>query len=244
MSNAPSDQLLSLLASVPLFGGLEPTALAAIVRRVHQRPIDRDAYVFQQGDPASVLYVLREGQVRITQVTPEGNQVLLRFIRPGQMFGGMAAFGQSEYPASAQAIEAGVVLAWDSQMMRDLMRQYPQLALNALQHTADTIRQLQERVRELQTERVERRVARALLRLARQSGKRTESGILIDLPLSRQDLAEMTGTNLYSVSRILSAWEKQGLVQAGRERVSLIAAHKLVEIAEDLPPPTTGSNSA
>lgn len=237
MSNAPTEELISLLASVPIFSGLERAERAAIVRSVHQRPIERDAYVFQQGDPASTLYVLRGGQVRITQLTPDGNQVLLRFIRPGQMFGSIAAFGQSEYPASAQAIEASVVLAWDGETMRDLMRQYPQLALNALQHTAETIRQLQERVRELQTERVERRVARALLRLARQSGKRTANGILIDLPLSRQDLAEMTGTNLYSVSRILSAWEKQGLVEAGRERVSLLIPHKLVLIAEDLPPP-------
>jgi CRP-like cAMP-binding protein len=109
--------------------------------------------------------------------------------------------------------------------------------LNALEHTADIIVQLQDRVRELQTERVERRVARALLRLANQSGKRIEAGILIDMPLSRQDLAEMTGTNLYSVSRILSGWEKQGLVETGRERVVLTMPHQLVMIAEDMPGP-------
>ena len=99
------------------------------------------------------------------------------------------------------------------------------------QHFTD----LQDRYRELATERVERRVARALLRLVRQAGKRTEEGVHIDIPLSRQDLAEMTGTTLYTVSRILSEWEQKGLVNSGRERVTLRQAHEIMLIAEDLP---------
>jgi CRP-like cAMP-binding protein len=78
-------------------------------------------------------------------------------------------------------------------------------------------------------------VARALLRLARQAGQRAEDGVLIGLPLSREDLAEMTGTTLYTVSRILSHWEQQGFVEAGRERVLIHHPHALVAIAEDLP---------
>jgi CRP-like cAMP-binding protein len=90
-------------------------------------------------------------------------------------------------------------------------------------------------MREMATERVERRVARALLRLAREAGKRTEAGIEIAMPLSRQDVAEMTGTTLYTVSRLLSAWEQDGLVETGRQRVVIKQAHALVKIAEDLP---------
>ena len=80
---------------------------------------------------------------------------------------------------------------------------------------------------------MERRVARAVLRLVRQAGKRIPEGVLIDIPLSRQDLAEMTGTTLYTVSRILSDWEQKGLVSTGRERVVLCKSHELVIIAED-----------
>jgi CRP-like cAMP-binding protein len=82
---------------------------------------------------------------------------------------------------------------------------------------------------------VAQRVARTLLRLARQAGQREEEGVLIGLPLSRENLAEMTGTTLYTVSRILSGWEEQGLVEAGRERVLIRLPHALVAIAEDLP---------
>ncbi len=110
------------------------------------------------------------------------------------------------------------------------------MAVNALRFLAGRLHELQDRYRELATERVERRVARAVLRLARQAGRKTDAGILIDLPLSRQDLAEMTGTTLYTVSRILSSWESAGLVEVGRERVVIKRGHGLVSIAEDLSP--------
>jgi CRP/FNR family transcriptional regulator, nitrogen oxide reductase regulator len=82
------------------------------------------------------------------------------------------------------------------------------------------------------TEQVQQRVAHALLRLVKQSGKKTDEGILIDFPLSRQDIAEMTGTTLHTVSRILTAWEEQGLVKSGRQRVTVIEPHRLLSLAE------------
>jgi CRP-like cAMP-binding protein len=245
MSDVSAQALALLLARGPLFQNLAPDELAVIAAAAQRRKIRRDEFFFQQGDTAAALYILEAGQVRLTQLTPEGNQVILRFIRVGEMFGGVAAFGVATYPVSAQALEDSAAWVWDAATMRALMLRFPPLALNALEHTAQVIMQLQDRVRELQTERVERRVARALLRLARQRGKRVDAGVLIDMALSRQDLAELTGTNLYSVSRILSAWEKQGLVEAGRERVVLRAPHKLVIIADDLAlPDAAKKNSA
>ena len=96
------------------------------------------------------------------------------------------------------------------------------------------IQEMQTRYRELVTERVEQRIARALLRLAAQSGQKSKENRGVELALSRQDLAEMTGTTLYTVSRVLSAWERRGLVAAGRERVMIRDPHGLVRIAEDL----------
>ena len=99
----------------------------------------------------------------------------------------------------------------------------------------ERIQVLQDRLREMATERVERRIANTLLRLARQTGRKTPEGVQIDLPLSRQDLAELCGTTLYTVSRTLSRWEMDGIVEAGRERVVIRAPHRLVMIAQDLP---------
>lgn len=115
------------------------------------------------------------------------------------------------------------------------MLRYPRLALNGMKLIAEYFVHLQSRYHELSTERVEQRVARAVMRLVRQTGRKVNKGILIDMPLSRQDLAEMTGTTLFTISRILKGWEQKGFVLSERERVTIIQPHELVIIAEDLP---------
>lgn len=223
-----------LLAQSPLFQGLSPTELHVALQAARRRTARREAFFFQQGDPAYLLYILMEGRVKLIQVTPEGDEIILHLVHPGEMFGGIAALGDATYPVSAQALDDCQALAWDGETIARLMERTPRLALNALRLLAGRVQELQDRVRELATERVERRVARTLLRLARQAGRKVEGGVLIDLPLSRQALAEMTGTTLFTVSRILSRWEQQGLVEAGRERVLIRFPHGLVRLAEDV----------
>ena len=121
--------------------------------------------------------------------------------------------------------------------MRQLMREYPQLGLNGINMIGRRFALLQKRLQEMATERVEQRVARAILRLVRQFGRRTETGVLLDMPITREELAQLTGTNLYSVSRILSKWEQAGYIHTGRKEIILLKAHELVAIAEDLPLP-------
>ena len=119
--------------------------------------------------------------------------------------------------------------------MKQIMLRIPQLALNGIEMIGQRFAWLQTRFQEVSTQRVEQRVARALLRLVRQFGRRVPEGVLVDMPLSRQDLAQMTGTNLYNASRILSKWEQQGLISTSRMQIILCKAHELVMIAEDLP---------
>mgnify|MGYP001826234693 FL=1 len=114
------------------------------------------------------------------------------------------------------------------------MLQMPQLAINGVELVSKRFAGLQARYQELATQRVEQRVALTLLRLVRQFGKREADGVLIDMLMSRQDLAEMTGTNLYNVSRILNKWEQAEIVRLGRQRVVITNAHKLVVISEGI----------
>ncbi|KPV54231.1 hypothetical protein SE17_05055 [Kouleothrix aurantiaca] len=224
-----------LLRRIGLFQGLDADALAAVVQAAHIRALPAGSCYFFQGDPATQFYVLLEGRVRLTQVTAEGQQLILRFITRGEGMGIVAVLGAMVYSASAEALDACQALVWEGMAVAVLMEQYPRLALNGMRLLAQRVREFQDRLRELATERVERRVARLLLRLAHQSGHKVAGGILIDLPLSRQNLAEMIGTTLYTVSRILSQWEAQGLVETGRERVVIRRPHGLVIIADDLP---------
>lgn len=220
---------------IRLFRNLDTAALAAITQSSRRLQVERDTFLFHQDEPATMFYVLLEGHGRLIQVTAEGQQVVLGLVSPQQEVGIVAVLHQATYPAAWQAVTDCVLLAWDSATLMDLMERYPILALRALRMVTGRFVQLQNQYRELATERVERRVARALLRLLRQAGQQEADGILLDLPLSRQDLAEMTGTTLYTVSRILSGWEKQGFIEAGRERVVIRSPHDLLIIAEDLP---------
>lgn len=229
---------LDLLANAPLFRGLQSDEIQAVVEIAHQRQVRRKAYFFHQGEMATTFYVIVNGRVRLSQLTPEGHQVIIRFMGPGDGIGIIVALSNTTYPVSAEAITDCQALAWDAEMVVQLMERYPRLAINGMRLVAWRFHELQERYRELATERVEQRVARALLRLARQAGKRTEGGVLLDLPLSRQDLAEMTGTTLFTVSRICSKWEQVDIIETGRERVIICNPHSLVTIAEDLPKPS------
>jgi CRP-like cAMP-binding protein len=226
---------LRQLEQVSLFQNLGAADLTKILELARKRQFPEEAFFFRQEDPANLLYVLTEGQVKLTRLTPEGSQVLLRFIHPGEMFGGISVFGDATYPVSAQAARECVVLTWDTETLTQMIEAYPRMAINSMRHLAQRVQELQQRNIELATERVERRIAHALLRLASASGRKVEGGVLIDLALSREDLAEMTGTTLYTVSRTLSAWQQQGIVEVSRERVLIQKPHGLVAIAEDLP---------
>jgi CRP/FNR family transcriptional regulator, nitrogen oxide reductase regulator len=230
-----STDLVQILAQSQPFRGLYAADLQAVLKAAHRRQVERDAFFFHQGEPATACYVLIRGEAKLTQVTPEGNQVLVRFAAPGEELGIIAALHSAAYTLSAQAVGDCLALVWDGETLTRLMERYPQIGLNALHAVADYYRRLLDRYQELATQRVEQRIARTLLRLARQAGQRKEQGVLIGLPLSRENLADMTGTTLYTVSRILSSWEQRGFVQADRERVLIRQPHALVAIAEDLP---------
>jgi CRP-like cAMP-binding protein len=229
-----SPDRLALLQQVVLFQGVQRPTLEAIQALSTPRAAEEDSFFFHEGDPATHLYVLTDGRVKLSQVTVDGQQVALRMIAPGMLFGGVAILNPERgYPASAQALEDAAALAWEAQAFRKLAVTDPALSLNMMDLMHIYVEEMQSRFRELATERVEQRVARALLRLAAQGGKKSAPGE-IELSLSRQDLAEMTGTTLYTVSRLLSEWERQGLIRSGRESVAIRQPHGLVRIADDL----------
>lgn len=190
--------------------------------------------LFRQGEAADRVFVLLDGRVKVAQSTREGGEMVVRFIGPGELFGCVPLIGQDRYPGTAEALEPGTVLAWDGATMGDFVKRYPTLASNALRVVGSRMREFMARLQEVSTERVEQRVARAILRLAQQAGRRTDEGIRIDFPISRAELADMTATTLYSVSRILAEWERRGVVATERRRIVIRQPHALVSIAEAL----------
>ena len=157
--------------------------------------------MFRQGEEAHSFFVLLHGHVRASKTTPAGQQIVVRYVAPGETFGVATAIGLTQYPATATAVDDSVVLAWPSAAWPRLVARHPSLAASTLQTVGSRLQETHARVIEMSTQQVERRVAHALLRLARQAGRKVEQGVEIDFPISRQDIAEMTGTTLHTVSR-------------------------------------------
>jgi CRP/FNR family transcriptional regulator, nitrogen oxide reductase regulator len=221
------------LRQVSVFQNATDEDLKLIAGHGIERSIEEGEFFFFQGDPADYLYVLLSGRAKLMQTNPAGQQVNLRTISEWQMFGALGAVREAAtYPATAQALENSIALALKSNYLHELMQSRPYLSFDLMKLMTGYIQEMQERYRELATEKVERRIARSLLRLAAQMGTKNEGGI--ELTFTRQDLAEMSGTTLYTVSRTLSDWERQGLVEAGRERVVIRNPHGVVSIAEEL----------
>ena len=234
-----TEHLCEAIGRCALFRSLAPDDCQRVIAAGRRYEMPPGAFFFHQGEESIMLYVIVSGRVKLSQVTSDGQQVIVNYFGPGEGLGIVMALNELPYPLSAEAIEPCLALGWRRETMLDLMQHNAQLALNGMNMVGRRFAQMQNRFQELATQRVEQRVARALMRLVRQFGRRTEDGVLIDMPLSREDLAQMTGTNLYNVSRILSKWEGEGLIATGRKQVTLLKAHELVVLAEDIPPPGT-----
>lgn len=213
--------------------GIEEKFHADIFRRGDRVDVKPGEMVFYQGDPARRCYFVLSGRLKLTKLHEQGKTVVVRYIKPGELTAAIAVFKEKGYPVTAEAVGPAELVGWDKQTMLNLMAEYPQLAVNMLGVAVDRLEDLQTRYLELFAEQVERRIARALLRIMRQSGRKTDDGILIDFPLSRQELAEYTGTTVYTVSRALSAWEKKGWVISRRERITVSDPHALVLFTEN-----------
>jgi CRP-like cAMP-binding protein len=222
----------SLVSGLGLFAECSGDEVDAILQGSRPLHFRKNAIVFEQGAKADDFFLLLHGRVKAFRLTPAGEQVVIRFIAPGEMFGMAMAIRRDTYPASAAAVVDSVALAWKTSAWPTLVARHPTLAVNTMHALGARLQESQARVVELSTEAVERRIAHALLRLANQGGRKTEEGILIDFPISRQDIAQMTGTTLHTVSRIMSAWEIMDLVASGRQKVLIRDPHRLYVLAD------------
>lgn len=221
----------SLIAGLPPFAGLSPDDLDVVLAHARTMRYPRDSVVFEQDAPTTSFFLLLDGHVRVARITQEGEQVTSRYTNAGEMFGLGVAMGQPTYPATAIAATDSVALVWPASAWPILSQRFPGFATHAYHTIGDWLQDTHAQMLQLVTAQVEQRVADALLRLARQAGRKTKEGIEIDFPITRQDIAEMTATTLHTVSRLMSAWEEKGIVASGRQKVTIVDPHGLMLIA-------------
>lgn len=219
-----------------LFVGISEDDLFHILSFGRRRVCEAGATLFLEGDPAIFSYLVLKGRLKLNKLHENGKETIVRYINPGEMTAAVSVLEGKNYPATGETIGICEVVGWDRKTMLEMMTAYPPIAINLLGTVVERLDDIQNRFLELQAERVEQRIARALLHIMKQSGRKTDHGIRIAFPLSRQDLAHYTGTTLYTVSRILSNWEKKGWIISGREKIVVVDPHALVIFAESVYP--------
>lgn len=188
--------------------------------------------LFRQGEPAEKCYLVQRGRLKLSKLSEAGNEAIIRYIGAGEMAAAVAVLKGRDYPVTAETVEETEVTGWNKSTFVRLLHARPEIAVNMLGVVLERLEEVQQRYLELSSEGVEQRIARTLLRLMQRAGSRRADGVLIEIPLSRQSIADYSGTTLYTVSRILSSWEKNGWIRSGRERVLIADPHALVKFAE------------
>lgn len=224
----------SVVKSFSMFEKMSDHDVEALLAQAVTRRIGPGEAFFEQGGAATHFFLLVNGRLKVTQVTPDGQQIIVRVVHPGDLFGFARALRRPDYPGTAIGVTESLAICWPTELWPQFIDRSPHVAVSALNTIGQRLEEAHTRIREMSTEEVERRVAHTVIRLSKQAGKAEAGGVRIDFPISRQDIAEMTGTTLHTVSRILSAWESIGIVEGGRQKLLVKDLPRLQALADSL----------
>ena len=222
----------SLLTHLPPFSRLDRRQIRTLLDQATPRRFDAETAIFNEGEPADRFLILLDGYVRVVHLTPTGEQGTALHIPAGQLLGIAKALGRDTYPATAITATEAIALSWPTRLWDTFVVEYDGFATETYKTLGHRVGEMNSRIVELATQQVEQRVANAILRLINQSGRKVSGGIEIDFPITRQDLSDLTATTLHTVSRLLSAWEKQGIVESRRKRIKVCDPHALVVLSQ------------
>lgn len=207
------------LAGLSLFGDLGGDQRAQVLRHARRIRLPANDTLFTQGAPGEAFYILLSGRLKVTQVTADGRQLIVRIVHPDELCGFVKAIGRETYPATASAITEVDLIAWPVSEWDAVLSLTPSLALGAIRAIGRKLDEAHTRLREMTTQEAERRMAHTVLRLAEEAGETRSGTTQIAFPFSRQDVADMTGSTLHTTSRIMAAWEAQGILVRARRKI-------------------------
>lgn len=220
----------ALLQESVLFRGLSTTECEEIASHATEAHFDKGHIVFREGDPVSSVSLVLSGRAKITQKSRSGDEVMLRMRSTGEVLGGIGMRPGSAQFVTAQALEPCVLMLWDSGVFEQIEDRFPALRRNIVRIFAERLRSLEEQFLEIANEQVAPRLARTLVRLMEQSAVENRSAMRLDL--SREELAQMTGTTPFTVGRLLSAWEERGILQIQRKALTIHDPSGLISLAQ------------
>lgn len=228
----PRPVRMTVLGRAPYFVGLGEAELDDIDRRMQTRSWAAGQYLYHAGDRADALYVVAEGRVKLSQVSTDGTETVTDILVPGELFGAMDSVGEPYHRQSASALVGTCTLRIAQGEFREVLATLPGVGLRVLDDVAARLVRAQSDIGGQVTETVPQRTAIALLRLADKLGEdRGPAGIVLEVPLSRADLAGLARSTPESVSRVMSRWKKEGIIDSGRRWTALLDRRRLEDEA-------------
>jgi CRP-like cAMP-binding protein len=232
MSRPGSSEVIDFLQASPVFAGLPARELESLAATAREESCRAREYVFHEGDPALWLCLVKTGHVRIVRHSRVGKDVVLELLGPGEIFGGVAVIERRPYPAAAQATEPSVVVKIPADVVVGLAERHPPVVREMALLIGRRLRAAHDSVKSLSVEPVESRLAATLLRLADREGVRTKGGVELPFHLTRQSLADMSGTTVETAIRVVSRWLREEVVEDRGGRLVVRDRDALRDLAE------------
>lgn len=208
-----------------MFSSISPQDIGDLLATAEEKNFRTGEYVFWEGEAPERFFLLVSGRMKVIKHGSQGRETAVAFFNPGEIFGEVAVLEEKPYPASAVIVEDSVVLSIKRQAFRDFIGRHPAVALAMVGLLSSRLREAQSRLHDLAGERVEQRLARTLERLSSKLGR--------ELPFTRQDLADMSGTTLETTVRFLSRLKEDGIISSKRGLVVIKDQTGLALLAED-----------
>ncbi len=224
----PRPVRMHVLSRAPYFRGLDEADLDRIDARMRTTSWQAGDTIYRAGEPAGGLYVAAEGRVRISQGTAAGTETVTDFMVPGELFGAMSTLGEPVHRQTATALVPSCTLRIDQDDFRQVLAEFPAVSLRVLDDLASRLARAHSDIGGQSSDTVAQRTATALLRLADKLGEfRRDGRVMLEVPLSRADLAGLARSTPESVSRVMSTWKRQGIVDSGRRWTALLDLERL-----------------
>ena len=224
-------RIATLLQTMPIFRKLSAEDRARLAPHTRVRDYVRGEQIFIEGSPSDRFYAIASGRVKVFKTTPAGKDVILEIFGVGDPLGAVAVYEGWPFPASAVALEDTTCLTIERSAFFSLLEGHPTLVRGLLLGLTLRLVELTNRLAELTGGRVEPRLARLFLKLAGEVGHESSGGTFIPMPLSRQELADLTGTTIETAIRIMSRWSKQRVVLTEKEGFLLVDRKALEALA-------------
>jgi CRP-like cAMP-binding protein len=216
---AEAEKYSPLVTRSELFAGLASSVCTNFLSAARPMDFRSRQVIYFAGDPIEQIFLLTDGRVKITQFSERGTEVILRLCIPGEVISELSLVPGSRHASTAQAAQDCEVLAWDAATFEAALERIPDLRCNVKHILEQRLEELERRFCEVSTETVAPRLAHGLARLLDQIGRKVNSHVEINV--SQEALAQMTSMASFTVCRILTNWENQGLLKLRREVIEI-----------------------